>query len=131
MPIGFHVIVRDRPSFREWLRPPTEFGLFNFAFLAIDVMAPFTQMIALGLFERYPRLKCAVLEAGANWISAWLDRLDHKHRPTALRSPLKLIPSEYFSRQCLVSAWRGMDARCHRGRDYRGLGGGDLRQEGR
>ena len=73
-------------------------------FLAIDVMAAFTQMIALGMFELYPRLKCTVLECGANWISAWLDRLDHKHAPLAGRSVLKLKPSEYFYRQCLVSA---------------------------
>ena len=50
-----------------------DFGLFNFAFLAMDVMATFTQMIALGMFESYPRLKYTVLECGANWISAWLD----------------------------------------------------------
>jgi len=28
-----------------------DFGLFNLAFLAIDVMAAFTQMISLGMFE--------------------------------------------------------------------------------
>ena len=31
--------------------------LFGFAFLAIDVMAAFTQMLASGMFERYPRLR--------------------------------------------------------------------------
>ncbi|MGH7966924.1 MAG: amidohydrolase family protein, partial [Candidatus Binatia bacterium] len=104
MPVGFHVIVRDEPSFREWLKPNADFALFNFAFLAIDVMAAFTQMMALGMFETYPRLKCTVLESGANWISAWLDRLDHKYRPMASRTILKMKPSEYFYRQCVVSA---------------------------
>ena len=104
MPVGFHVIVRDQPSFNEWLQSSAKFGLFNFTFLAIDVMAAFTQMIALGVLDTYPRLKCTVLESGANWISAWLDRMDHKHAPTARLSPLALKPSEYFYRQCLVSA---------------------------
>lgn len=104
MPVGLHVIVRDTPSFREWLRPEADFALFNFTFLAIDVMAAFTQLISLGMFEKYPRLKCAVLEAGSNWISAWLDRMDHKYRPMASRTSLKLKPSDYFYRQCLVSA---------------------------
>ena len=104
LPVGFHVVLRDEPSWRDWIQGEGDFGLFNFAFLAIDVMAAFTQMIALGMFELYPRLKCTVLECGANWISAWLDRLDHKHAPLAGRSVLKLKPSEYFYRQCLVSA---------------------------
>ena len=58
-----------------------------------------------GMFEKYPRLKCAVLEAGSNWITAWLDRLDHKTEVMHARSrPMKLLPSEYFKRQCLISA---------------------------
>jgi predicted TIM-barrel fold metal-dependent hydrolase len=104
MPVGFHVVVRDQPSFNEWIRKDADFGLFNFTFLAIDVMAGFTQMMALAMFEKYPRMKCTVLESGANWISAWLDRMDHKYIPMRSRSTLKMKPSEYFYRQCVVSA---------------------------
>jgi predicted TIM-barrel fold metal-dependent hydrolase len=104
MPVGFHVVVRDQPSFREWVRPGADFGLFNFTFLAIDVMAGFTQMMSLGMFDQYPRMKCTVLESGANWISAWLDRMDHKYIPMKSRTKLKMKPSEYFYRQCVVSA---------------------------
>ena len=108
MPVAFHVIVRELPTFYEWTRRldgrPGPIGLFGHAFLAIDVMAAFTSMITLGIFEKYPRLKCAVLEAGATWIGSWLDRMDYKSDVTAAFSPLKLKPSEYFYRQCVVSA---------------------------
>ena len=70
----------------------------------IDVMAGFTQMMSLAMFEKYPSMKCTVLESGANWISAWLDRMDHKYIPMRSRSTLKMKPSEYFYRQCVVSA---------------------------
>jgi len=102
MPIAFHVVVRDRQWFRQWQRRDPSDALFSIAFLAIDVMAAFTQMLSAGMFERYPRLKCAVLEAGSNWIAAWLDRLDHKYRIMKDRTPLP--PSAYFFRQCLISA---------------------------
>src|SRR5262249_8245425 len=70
-----------------------------------DVMAAFTQMMSFGVFERYPRLRCAVLESGATWIAAWLDRLDNAYRTThAGRTLLTQRPSEYFFRQCVVSA---------------------------
>jgi predicted TIM-barrel fold metal-dependent hydrolase len=104
MPIAFHVVVRDRQWFRQWQRRDPSDGLFGFAFLAIDVMAAFTQMLCAGMFERYPRLKCAVLEAGSNWIAAWLDRLDHKYRVMAHQTPIRMEPSAYFYRQCLISA---------------------------
>jgi uncharacterized protein len=102
MPIAFHVVVRDRQWFRQWQRRDPSDALFSIAFLAIDVMAAFTQMVSAGMFERYPRLKCAVLEAGSNWIAAWLDRLDHKYLIMKDRTPLP--PSAYFFRQCLISA---------------------------
>ena len=108
MPIGFHVVARSGGLLGPWLDGGNPVGqeIFSFTFLALDVMAAFTSMMTRGLFETYPRLRCAVLEAGSNWITAWLDRLDHKFevmQPFS-SSPLKLLPSEYFKRQCLISA---------------------------
>ncbi len=105
MPVGFHVVVRDHPFFSQWM--PSRglgSGLFFFSFLAIDVMAAFTQMLSTGVFDRHPKLRCAVLEIGATWISAWLDRMDHKYEVMHANTPGSLKPSEYFYRQCLVSA---------------------------
>ena len=45
-----------------------------------------------------------MLETGATWISAWLDRMDHKHEVMHASTPGSLKPSEYFYRQCIVSA---------------------------
>lgn len=103
MPVGFHVVVREENAFQHMAEPGAGGGLFFFAFLAIDVMAAFTSMISAGMFEKYPRLKCSVLEAGGNWIGAWLDRLDHKHEVMAKQVPFQLKPSAYFYRQCLIS----------------------------
>ncbi|MCZ6710650.1 MAG: amidohydrolase family protein [Gammaproteobacteria bacterium] len=103
MPVGFHVVVRENPAFHEFSGRGRESSLFFFAFLAIDVMAAFTQMLSSGMFERYPQLKCSVLEAGGNWIAAWLDRLDHKYEVMKDTVPFSMKPSEYFYRQCLIS----------------------------
>ena len=58
----------------------------------------------IGVLERFPRLRCAVLEAGSNWISSWLDRLDHKYEVAPGVYPLKQKPSDYFRRQCYISS---------------------------
>jgi predicted TIM-barrel fold metal-dependent hydrolase len=105
MPVAFHVVARENMEFMPWARSGTGAdGVFLFAFLAVEVMAAFTQMMATGLFEKFPQLKCAVLEAGSNWITAWLDRLDHKVERGGFPTSLKLLPSEYFRRQCVISA---------------------------
>ncbi len=107
MPVAFHVVVRTDQTLPEWYAPndgPIGSVVFAFAFLALDVMAAFTSMMTRGMFETYPRLKMAVLEAGSNWITAWLDRLDHKSEIMRPFSTLKLLPSEYFKRQCVISA---------------------------
>ena len=123
IPVGFHVVVRDKPAFSRFSVNGTPGdGLFFFAFLAIDVMAAFTSMMSSGIFEQYPRLKCSVLEAGGNWISAWLDRMDHKYEVMSSIVPLSMKPSEYFYRQCLISMDpdEGMNAEViqHIGADY-------------
>ena len=45
----------------------------------------------------------SVLEAGGNWIAAWLDRLDHKYEVMKDSVPFSMKPSRYFYRQCLIS----------------------------
>jgi predicted TIM-barrel fold metal-dependent hydrolase len=105
MPVGFHVVVRDRPEFPSRIADRTKGGaLFNFAFLGISVMAAFTEILTGGVLDRHPRLRCAVLETGATWIAAWLDRLDHKYEVMRTITPISTKPSEYFTRQCFVSA---------------------------
>ena len=107
MPVAFHVVARSSGVLDPWVNDPgggVGSEVFSFAFLALDVMAAFTSMMTRGLFETYPRLRCAVLEAGSNWITAWLDRLDHKSEVMRPFSKMKLLPSEYFKRQCLIAA---------------------------
>lgn len=109
MPIAFHVVARHQSPLEDYMGggDPRAAGgtvVFAFTFLALDVMAAFTSLMTRGMFEKYPRLKCAVLEAGSNWITAWLDRMDHKTEVMHAFTPMKLLPSEYFKRQCLISA---------------------------
>jgi predicted TIM-barrel fold metal-dependent hydrolase len=130
MPVSFHVVVRppEQQMLVDWLKPSSGgilapgLAVMNFAFLSLPVMAAFTQMMSLAIFETYPRLKCGVLETGATWISAWLDRMDGKHTTMQSGSPMKMLPSEYFRRQCLISADpdETMTAACvrHLGAEY-------------
>jgi len=59
-----------------------------------------------GVLERHPHLRVAFLESGTGWMPYWLARLD-EHREWMEDSEcagLSLSPSEYFARQCVISA---------------------------
>ncbi|MCH6568935.1 MAG: amidohydrolase family protein [Acidobacteria bacterium] len=72
---------------------------------SISIEAATIRELLRKLVERYPRMRCAVLEAGSNWITAWLDRLDHKYQMAPAAYSMKLTPSETFRRQIYVDFW--------------------------
>jgi uncharacterized protein len=58
-----------------------------------------------GVLERYPEMRVVFLESGCGWVPYWLERLDeHMEEWAHTTRALPLEPSEYFARQCFVSA---------------------------
>ncbi len=111
VPVSLHVVAReDRPLAAWWRGQQREFGygrsgyMFHFAFLMLPVVAAFTGLLQGGTLERFPRLKVAILETGVGWLAHWLERLDGKYRLVRAFTPLGMPPSEYFRRQCWISA---------------------------
>ena len=104
VPIGIHV------SFHagfvgNHLYPSGLFrgGWFYNLMLFGDVLLAFTSLFNEAVFERFPRLKVAVLEIGCGWIGYWLERMDSVFDFIGFTTPMKMMPSEYFKRQCWVS----------------------------
>jgi predicted TIM-barrel fold metal-dependent hydrolase len=75
----------------------------------IELMLAFASLVAGGIFERHPHLRCAFLEGGCGWVPWWLWRLDDTWEkfPEDVDVPLTLKPSDYFNRQCYVSVDAG------------------------
>jgi uncharacterized protein len=64
-----------------------------------------TSFMQYGTFDKFPRLKLVLLEAGAGWISYWLDRMDAAFGSYAgARVRSKEKPSFYFHRNIWISA---------------------------
>jgi predicted TIM-barrel fold metal-dependent hydrolase len=66
----------------------------------------FVALLESGVLERHPQLKFAFLEAGASWVPHWLWRLDticYPEFPSLVEDNIKMLPSEYFKRQCWVA----------------------------
>ncbi len=70
-------------------------------------------MILDGVFDRFPALKCGVIEQGASWLPGWMRLLDSAQdafskNEERLRK-LSLRPSEYVKRQIRVTPYPAED----------------------
>src|SRR5436309_623980 len=69
-----------------------------------EQMAACAGLILTGLLERHPTLRVAFLESGSAWLPYWLDRMDgHLETWGKLLPAVRMKPSEYFKRQCVIS----------------------------
>jgi uncharacterized protein len=69
-----------------------------------DMMVTMARILMGGVAERFPRLTCLFVESGGGWVPTQLERMDEQVELFWLeRKWLKLLPSEYFKRQCYVS----------------------------
>ena len=70
----------------------------------VDVMSAICYVVSGGVAERFPETKFMFLEANGGWLVPWLERLDHHAKKFSWDVPwLKMLPSEYFRRQCWIS----------------------------
>lgn len=91
--------------------PTTGSDRFNTRFAMHACSHPMEQMMALlaliegGVLERHPRLRVGFLESGCGWLPYWLWRLDTEYKDLhwEVKNNVKLLPSEYFQRQCFVT----------------------------
>jgi predicted TIM-barrel fold metal-dependent hydrolase len=74
----------------------------DFTILHTAAEAFLTSMVLDGTFERFPRLRCGVIELGALWVIPWLKRLDIAQQIFARSEPRLALPlkaSDYVRRQ--------------------------------
>lgn len=70
-----------------------------------------TAMTLDGVFERFPDLRCGVIEMGASWVPSLMARLDYAlksfRKTEPLLGELSLKPSEYLRRQVRFTPFPG------------------------
>jgi len=86
---------------RERLPQPAILHVLSHPF---EQMSACAGLILTGVLDRHPTLKLAFLESGSGWLPYWLERMDsHWDTWRELLPALRMKPSEYFRRQCVIS----------------------------
>jgi predicted TIM-barrel fold metal-dependent hydrolase len=82
----------------------TSFVEWHSAVHPFEAMGAMLSMIVHGVFERFPRLRVAYLEAGCGWLPSWLHRIDEQLELAPLEFPkLTRSATDYFRRNCWIS----------------------------
>jgi len=70
-----------------------------------SAIEPMSNLCGSGVFERFPRLRFALIECGIGWVPWALDAMDEAYRKHHLWAypKLKQLPSDYFCRHGAVS----------------------------
>jgi len=71
----------------------------------MDMIATLYDMMAGGVFDRFPTMPTMILEAGAGWLPSFLERFEeHRELFGRIQSPeWKTPPEEIFERQMMVT----------------------------
>jgi len=122
LPICIHLIVRFNRALNlsatSWWNPETEpmNTVFSFALGGTMQLIPATSaLICDGLFDRFPKLKVAIVESGAGYASYLMDRLDEKYERFGNLIPLKRKPSDYMRENfwfVMDPSERSIDTQC-------------------
>ena len=82
----------------------TSFTEWHTAVHQMEGMGACMSMIVHGVFERFPRLRVAYMEAGCGWLPSWLHRIDEHLELAELEFPgLSMNATQYFQRNCWIS----------------------------
>jgi predicted TIM-barrel fold metal-dependent hydrolase len=103
LPIGLHVVSHRHYMGSDFHRDPKP-GLMYFTMnLLQDPRQALTTMVVGGVFERFPNLRVATIEAMAGWVGEWLERIDYRYKYMGATSEMKRPVAEYFARNIWIS----------------------------
>lgn len=122
LPICVHLIVRFNrvvnsasamwwDSAKEPMNVLFAFGLGG----TVQLIPAVSALVCDGLFDRFPKLKVAIVESGAGYAGYLMDRLDEKFERFGKLAPIKRRPSEYFRENVwfvMDPSERSIDAQC-------------------
>lgn len=109
VPLSFYNNGGSVPAHKEADAPRDALAYMSIQYNAELFLAA---MIFDGVFERFPRLRVAVVELGASWIISWMKQLDQSFK--AFRrlqdlSQVKMQPSDYVLKHIKLTPFAGED----------------------
>jgi predicted TIM-barrel fold metal-dependent hydrolase len=104
MGIGLHLVVHPHYLGSDWIRDRDPGFMFLSMNCIQDPRMALTTMVYDGVFERFPNLYVATVEAASGWVVEWIDRLDYRFSYMGHTCQMGRPASETFETNIWVSA---------------------------
>jgi predicted TIM-barrel fold metal-dependent hydrolase len=102
LPVHFHTFPSVDPKLRAQYTGDTLLAL-RYAGICLFQMtlgSILTAMMGAAVFERFPNIRVVFGESGIGWLPYLLDRMDYEYRDQYRDLKIRMLPSEYWRRQC-------------------------------
>jgi predicted TIM-barrel fold metal-dependent hydrolase len=109
VPIGFHA-GGARFAYHKFVDAYAQLHALEFPF---NIMFVATTLVCGGVLERHPRLRVALLEAGAGWVPYFFERLDEHWEHRSGEMPISRAPSSFLHEGRLFISTEGEDGLGH------------------
>jgi uncharacterized protein len=109
VPIGFHA-GGARFAYHKFVDAYAQLHALEFPF---NIMFAATTLVCGGVLERHPRLRVALLEAGAGWVPYFFERLDEHWEHRSGEMPISRAPSSFLHEGRLFISTEGEDGLGH------------------
>ena len=102
LPLHFHTFPSVDPKLRAQYTGNTLLALrfSSICMFQITLGDILTALMGAAVFERFPKLRVVFGESGIGWLPYLIDRMDNEYLDQYRDIKLKLLPSEYWRRQC-------------------------------
>ncbi len=101
--IALHLVVHPDYSGSQWYRDRDPRFMYVSMKVVEDPRHALTTMLYDGVFERFPQLRVATVEARAGWVGEWLELFDYRYKYMGHTSQMKRPASEYFARNIWIN----------------------------
>lgn len=101
--VGIHLVGHRHYTGSEWYRDRDPGFMFVTMNVIQDPRMALTTMVYDGVFERFPRLRVATIEAMVGWVGEWLERLNYRYKYMGHTSQMKRPATEYFLRNIWIN----------------------------
>ncbi len=101
--VGIHLVGHAHYTGSEWYRDRDPGFMYLTMSIIQDPRQAVTTMVYDGVFERFPRLRVATIEAMVGWVGEWLERLDYRYKYMGHTSQMRRPAREYFARNIWVN----------------------------
>jgi predicted TIM-barrel fold metal-dependent hydrolase len=101
--VGLHLVGHAHYPGSEYFRGRDPGFMWVTMNVIQDPRIALATMVYDGVFDRFPRLRVATIEAMAGWVGEWLERFEYRYKYMKHTSRMKRSPTEYFAANIWVS----------------------------